>query len=248
MGHLMKTLVVIPTYNEAANISELVARLLALDVAGLELLVVDDNSPDGTADAAEELAADYPGRLHILRRPRKGGLGPAYVAGFQRALKLGADRIIQMDADLSHPPEYIPEFLERLESNDVVVGSRYVPGGQTDARWGRRRRLLSSGGNLYTRLVSGVRLRDPRSGFKGFRRKVLESIGLEHLRSRGFVFQTEVASRCQRLGYRTAEVPILFHDRKAGSSKMSLDIIVEALWRLFLVRWSSKGRKRNVRV
>ena len=244
----MKTVVVTPTYNEAANISELVGRLFALGIAGLELLVVDDTSPDGTADAAEELAADYPGRLHILRRPRKQGLGPAYVAGFQRALEMGADRIIQMDADLSHPPEYVPGFLERLETVDVVVGSRYVPGGQTDARWGRRRRLLSSAGNLYTRLVSGVRLRDPRSGFKGFRREVLENIGLERLRSRGFVFQTEVASRCQQLDYRTAELPILFYDRKAGRSKMSLGIIVEALWRLFLVRWYSRGIKRSVRV
>ena len=243
----MKTLIVTPTYNEAANISDLVSRIFGLNVIELELLVVDDNSPDGTADQAEELGTDYPGRIHVIRRPQREGLGPAYVAGFQEALDLGACRIIQMDADLSHPPEYIPEFLSQLEYNDVVVGSRYVHGGRTDGRWSHRRRLLSTTGNLYTRLASGVQLQDPRSGFKGFRREVLKNIGLEQLRSRGFVFQTEVASRCQRLGYRTAEVPILFSARRAGSSKMSLGIIVEALWRLFLIRCSYGIVRKNVR-
>ena len=244
----MKTIVVVPTYNEAGNLPELVERLFALEVAGLEFLVVDDNSPDGTAAVAEKLESNHPGRIHILRRLSKQGLGPAYVAGFRRALELGADLIIQMDADLSHPPEHIPAFLEQLETHDIVVGSRYVPGGGTDAQWGLKRRLLSSGGNLYTRLVSGVRLKDPRSGYKGFRREVLESIDLGALRSRGFVFQTEVASRCQQLGYRMVEVPILFYDRKVGQSKMSLSIILEALWRLFQIRWASRGAKRGTRI
>ena len=244
----MKTIVVVPTYSEASNLPELVERLFALAVADLELLVIDDSSPDGTAAVAEELESNHPGHIHVLKRPEKQGLGPAYVAGFRRALELGADRIVQMDADLSHTPEHIPAFLEHLEVHDVVVGSRYVPGGGTDANWGLKRRLLSHGGNLYTRLVSGVRLKDPRSGYKGFRREVLEGIGLEGLRSRGFVFQTEVASRCQQLGCRVIEVPIVFYDRKAGRSKMSLSIIVEALWRLFQIRWASRGAKRGIRV
>ncbi len=200
------------------------------------------------------------------------GKTEVYLDAVQRCIEMGR-RAIVMVPEISLTPQTVERFAARFPGNvavlhsglsngerleqwwgviggeyDVVVGSRYVPGGQTDARWGRRRRLLSSTGNLYTRLVSGVRLRDPRSGFKGFCREVLENIGLGRLHSRGFVFQTEVASRCQQLGYRTAEVPILFYDRKAGSSKMSLNIIVEALWRLFLVRWSSRGIRRNVRV
>ena len=243
----MKTIVVVPTYNEAANLPQLVERLFSLEVAGLEILVVDDDSPDGTAAVAEELAARYQGRIHVLHRPRKQGIGPAYVTGFRQALDLGADLVVQMDADLSHPPEQVLTFLERLQDYDVVVGSRNVPGGETDAEWGLRRRLLSRGGNLYTRWVSGVKLSDPRSGFKGFRREVLESIGLEELRSKGFVFQTEVASRCQRLGYRVAEVPIFFRDRREGRSKMSLGIIVEALWRMFQIRWSRGASKGAVK-
>ena len=243
----MKTIVVVPTYNEAANIPELVRRLFALEVEGLELLIVDDSSPDGTASIADGLTADYPGCIHVLSRPVKEGLGPAYVFGFQQALEFDADRIVQMDADLSHPPEYIPAILEQLEAHDVVVGSRYVPGGGSDVRWGLKRRLLSQGGNLYTRLLSGVRVKDPRSGFKGYRREVLQNIRLEGLRSRGFVFQTEVLFRCQQMGYSVVEVPIIFYDRSAGRSKMSLGIIVEALWRLPQIRWSTRGAKKSVR-
>lgn len=244
----MKTIVVVPTYNEAGNLPELVERLFALEVLGLELLVVDDGSPDGTAAVAGALESDHPGRIHILHRLSKQGLGPAYVSGFRRALDLGADQIIQMDADLSHPPEHIPAFLGQLETHGIVVGSRYVPGGGTDARWSLKRRLLSRGGNLYTRLISGVRLKDPRSGYKGFRREVLERIDLGTLRSRGFVFQTEVASRCQQLGYRMVEIPIHFNDRKVGRSKMNFSIILEALWRLFQIRWASRGGNRRIHV
>lgn len=237
----MKTMVVIPTYIEASNLSELVSRVLKLEVATLEILIVDDGSPDGTAELAEKLAvANSPRRIHLLKRLKKQGLGPAYVAGFKEALKLGADQIIQMDADLSHSPEYIPELLKHLQDHDVVVGSRYISGGQTDKRWSKRRRFLSSFGNFYMRIISGVRLCDPRSGFKGFRREVLEAVHLETLQSKGFVFQTELASRCQRLGYKVIETPILFHDRKAGKSKMSLGIIIEALWRIFLIRWYTR--------
>jgi dolichol-phosphate mannosyltransferase len=233
----VKTMVVIPTYNEVFNLSELVARILKLEVVTLEILIVDDGSPDGTPELAEKLAvANSPRSIHLLKRLKKHGLGPAYVAGFREALKLGADQIIQMDADLAHSPEYIPKFLKYLQDYDVVVGSRYIPGAQTDKRWPKRRRLLSNCGNFYMRMISGVRLRDPRSGFKAFRREVLETVCLETLQSKGFVFQTELASRCQRLGYKVIETPIIFHDRKAGRSKMSLQIIIEALWRSFLVR------------
>jgi len=243
----MKTLVVVPTYNEAGNLPDLVNQLFALNVPDLELLVVDDNSPDGTADAAEALGTKYPHRLHVLRRATKEGLGPAYIAGFREALRLGADTVIQMDADLSHPPEYIPALLEGIETTDVVVGSRYVPGGGATGDWGLLRRILSRGGDLYVRRVLGLRLRDTKSGFKVYRREVLERLPLETLRSRGFVFQAEVAYHCQEMGFRILEVPFVFQERKAGGSKMSLSIVVEALWRSFQIRWGGRGTRADAK-
>ena len=236
----MKTVVVVPTYNEAKNLPELVERLFALGLGGLELLVVDDASPDGTAVVARDLGNSYPGRISVLEREAKRGIGPAYVAGFQKALELGADCVVQMDADLSHLPQYIPAILEQLSTYDVVVASRYVVGGDSDDNWGLKRRVLSRIGNFYTKIASGVCLKDPRSGFKGYRREVLENIGLTCLRSKGFIFQTEVAARCQQMGSRVTEVPIVFYDRKEGQSKISFAIIFEAIWRLPLLRWRSK--------
>ena len=238
----MRIAVVVPTYNEARNLEALVSRVEALGVPSLTLIVVDDNSPDGTGKLAERLAQSRGERMLVLHRGSKNGLGPAYIEGFHHALKEGMDVVIQMDADLSHAPEYIPVFLRRLEEADVVVGSRYITGGSVDRRWGILRRLLSRLGNLYTRLVSGVRVRDATSGFKAFRKGVLVELNMDSFRCRGFAFQAEVALACQRKQFRVVEVPIYFTDRTLGKSKMSWSIIWEALWRLPRLRWSLQAR------
>lgn len=239
----MKVLVAVPTYNEAGNLPTLVQHLFDLHIPDMEVLVVDDNSPDGTAALAEGLGKERSGKVHVLRRPRKEGLGPAYIAGFREALRLQADLVIQMDADLSHPPEYIPALLEALTACDVVVGSRYMPGGGVASNWGLARRLLSRSGDLYVRWVMGLRLKDTKSGFKGFRREVLERFPWESLRSKGFVFQAEMMYRCQQMGFRLQEVPYVFQERRSGGSKMSLSIVLEALWRSFQIRWAG-GRPK----
>ena len=237
----MKTLVVVPTYNEAGNLPYLTSQLLSLNVPDLELLVVDDNSPDGTAAVVEELKARHPGRVHVLRRPKKEGIGPAYVAGFREALRLEAAVVVQMDADLSHPPEYVPALLEGIKTYDVVVGSRYIAGGGIAGHWGFVRRLLSRGGDLYVRWILELHIQDTKSGFKAFRREVLEQISLETIRSSGFVFQAEVLYRCQKMAFRIQEIPFLFQERGAGRSKMSLAIVLEALWRCIQIRWAGPG-------
>lgn len=240
----MNPLIVVPTYNEAETLPDLVNQLFSLNIPGLELLVVDDNSPDGTAAVAEALRTRHTHRIHVLRRARKEGLGPAYVAGFQEALRLGASVVIQMDADLSHPPAYIPALLEGIKSCDVVIGSRYVPGGGVAGPWGLRRWLLSRSGDLYLRWVLGLRIQDTKSGFKGFRQEVLRQLPLETLLSKGFIFQAEMAYHCQQMGFRIREIPFIFRERKAGRSKMSLPIVVEALWRPLQIRWSGKRTRR----
>lgn len=237
----MKTVVIMPTYNEAENLPEMVLRLLALNIDGLQLLVVDDNSPDGTGKIAEELAARHPGFIEVIHRTGKLGFGTAYVIGFLRALEKGTDFIIQMDADFSHPPETIPLFLAEARQWDVVVGSRYVPGGRVDPHWSWRRRLLSWGGNLYARWVTGVSVRDVTAGFKGFRREVLEALPFQEFRSDGFAFQVETAYACHRKGFKVKEIPILFIDRAYGRSKMSWKIIWEAFWRVWQIRWRSSS-------
>lgn len=235
--------IVVPTFNEVHNLPQLVERLFSLQLPTLELIIVDDNSPDGTGRMAEQLAQRYPGRIQVVHREAKLGLGTAYIEGFRRALERQADIIIQMDADLSHPPEYIPTFLHMLESSDVVVGSRYVRGGHIDGRWHLGRRLLSRLGNVYARWASGLRVRDATSGFKAFRRRVLEHVDLRSFRCRGFAFQAEVAHTCQRLGYRMVEYPIHFAERLQGRSKISWNIIWEALWTLPQLRWSQVRRQ-----
>lgn len=237
----MSLAVVIPTYNEAKNLAALVARIEALHLPSIKIIVVDDNSPDGTGQLAERLAQSLEGTLIVLHRESKKGLGPAYIDGFRYALQEGVEIIIQMDADLSHAPEYIPLFLKRLEEADVVVGSRYILGGSVDRRWGVLRRLLSRLGNLYARLASGVRVRDATSGFKAFRSRVLEELDLESFRCRGFAFQAEVALACERKLFRVVELPIFFTERALGKSKMSWMIIWEALWRLPRLRWSPQA-------
>lgn len=232
----MKTLVVIPTYNEAANIAPMTEALLGLNIP-VEVLVVDDESPDGTGRIADGLAAQHPDRLHVIHRAGPRGLGRAYIEGFRWALDHGADAIIQMDCDFSHSPAYIPQFLERLCDYDVVVGSRYVRGGKTDERWGWGRRLLSWWANsVYTRLILGCKVKDVTAGFKCWRRETLQGIDLSRIRSQGYVFQVEMAYVTERLGYRVLEIPIRFEDRRVGRSKMTAPVKIEAALRVWEVR------------
>jgi len=239
-----KLMVVVPTYNEADNLSTLVGELLALDLSGLEVLVVDDNSPDGTGQIADDLAQRHARRVHVLHRPGKEGLGTAYRAGFRYALDQGADYIVQMDADFSHSPHYILDFAELIKEYDVVIGSRYVSGGRLDEQWGWGRYFLSWWANsVYTRLILGLKVKDATAGFKCWRRATLEGIGLERVHSSGYVFQVEMAYLTERLGYRFFEIPIYFEDRRIGHSKMTAPVKIEAALRTWQIRW----RHRNVR-
>ena len=225
--------VVLPTYDERENLAQIVPAILA-ESPDLDVLVVDDNSPDGTGALADELAAREP-RLQVLHRPRKEGLGRAYLAGFARALTAGYGRIVEMDADFSHDPEQLPALLEASRSADLVLGSRYVRGGGT-SNWGFGRRLLSKGGSLYARLILGIPVRDLTGGFKCFRRQVLEAIDLPSVSSSGYAFQIELTYRALKRGFTVREVPILFADRRVGRSKMSRRIVAEALWMVWKIR------------
>jgi len=226
---------VLPTYEEATNVERLVAEGRAKLPASAQVLIVDDNSPDGTGEIAARLAA-ADSAVHCLHRPKKEGLGPAYIAGFREALAGGAGLIVEMDADFSHDPAYLPRLLEASERAHVVIGSRYVPGGGvTD--WGAVRRTISRGGSAYARSVLGVDVRDLTGGFKCFRREVLEAIDLGAVRSLGYAFQVEMTYRAIELGFDVVEVPIVFRDRQAGSSKMSRSIVLEAIWRVPMLRF-----------
>jgi len=234
--------VVMPTYNEAANLPTIVERIFALNLPGLTLLIVDDNSPDGTGQIAERLAETYAPRLHILRRPGKQGLGTAYVAGFNWALEHGADAVVQMDADLSHSPVYLATMLEKIGDYDVVVGSRYVPGGRVDDNWPVWRRFLSWwGSRVYAPAILGLHVHDSTAGFKCLRRRVLAEIGLPAVRSNGYIFQVEIAYLCQKHGFRVLEIPIYFEDRTLGKSKMSVKVNAEAAWRVWQMKWRYRG-------
>lgn len=240
----MRTMVVIPTYNEAENLPAIVGELWSLGVDGLEVLVVDDNSADGTGQVADELAQRYPGRFHVIHRPGKMGLGTAYLTGFKYALDHGADYIVQMDADFSHSPDYIPMMLEKCQEFDVVVGSRYVPGGRLDEKWSFWRHFLSWWANsIYSRLILNLRVRDTTAGFKCWRRSTLETIDLNSIRSNGYVFQVEMAVVTEKLGFRVLELPIYFEDRRIGRSKMTVPVKFEAAWRI----WEIRQRHRNLR-
>jgi len=237
--------VVIPTYNEADNLPALVGELLALGVPGLEILIVDDDSPDGTGRVADDLAQRYPDRLLVLHRKGKLGLGTAYLEGFGLAMKRGANFIVQMDADFSHSPRYIPQFLAAIDDNDVVIGSRYIKGGTLDERWGWWRNLLSWWANaVYTRMILGLKAKDVTAGFKCWRRATLEGIGLERVRSDGYVFQVEMAFLTEKLGYRFLEIPIHFEDRRIGHSKMSMQVKIEAAIRTWQIRWHHRHATR----
>jgi dolichol-phosphate mannosyltransferase len=230
-------MVVMPTYNEADNLVQMVAELMTLELDGLETLIIDDNSPDGTGQIADDLAAQYANRVHVVHRQGKMGLGTAYITGFRYALDAGVDYVIQMDADFSHSPSHLPHLLERIQECDVVIGSRYVPEGRVDEKWSPWRRFLSWGGNFYARVITGLRIHDTTGGFRCFRRQALLALDLDRIRSEGYAFQIEVAYACQRKGLRLCEIPIYFEDRSMGLSKMSSRIILEAVWRVWQMRW-----------
>jgi dolichol-phosphate mannosyltransferase len=228
---------ILPTYNEAENIEGLVrAALVQLESTGLEhtILVVDDGSPDGTGRIADRLAEELE-PVRVLHRDRKQGLGRAYLAGFALALANGAELVLEMDSDFSHDPADLPRLIAAAEAADLVLGSRYVPGGGVTS-WGRLRRLLSRGGSAYARILLGVPVRDLTGGFKCFHRRVLESIDLENVHADGYGFQIELTYKAVRAGFRVAEVPILFRERSVGTSKMTTRIALEAVWKVPLLR------------
>ena len=237
----MRAVVCLPTYNEIENLE---AMLRALgEVLGPEdrVLVIDDNSPDGTGELADRLAAELE-TVEVLHRQQKEGLGPAYLAGFRKALELGAELVIEIDCDFSHDPADVPRLIEAAGDADLVLGSRYVAGGKVED-WGAIRRGISAGGSLYARLLLGVPVRDLTGGFKCFRRVVLEAIDLDAIHSKGYAFQIELTYRALRRGFRVREIPIRFVDREIGGSKMSRSIVVEGFWKVPLLRIAAlRGR------
>jgi dolichol-phosphate mannosyltransferase len=235
----MKISVVIPTYNEKENLPKITSQLMALPL-DLNILVVEDNSPDGTGLVADELAAQYPGRVSVMHRAGKLGLGTAYISAFKKLLTTDADYIAQMDADFSHPPEKLIEFAAALQKADMVAGSRYIPGGSLDEKWPVWRKFLSRFGNEYARTILGSVIRDMTGGYRMWKRQVLEALPLEEVRSNGYVFQVEMAYITQKLGFKIVEVPIHFNERIYGQSKMNLSIQVEAALRV----WQLRGRYR----
>ncbi len=233
-----RALVVIPTYNEAPNVLNIVPLVLSQDPR-LDVLVVDDNSPDGTGRMADELAAANP-RVHVLHREGKLGLGTAYIRGFKWALERGYDYVFEMDADFSHDPAHLKEFLKAIEGADVVLGSRYLDGKVTVVNWPMGRLMLSYCANIYARWITGLSIWDLTGGFKCFRRRVLETIDLSQVRSNGYAFQIEMSVRAWRKGFKLREIPIVFVDRTEGQSKMNRAIVREAVWmvpRLRLQGW-----------
>ncbi|HEX4929744.1 MAG TPA: polyprenol monophosphomannose synthase [Gaiellaceae bacterium] len=230
----MRAIVCLPTYNEFENLEPMLRALGEVLGPDDRVLVIDDNSPDGTGGLADRLAAEL-GTVEVLHRPQKEGLGPAYLAGFRRALELGAELVVEIDCDFSHDPADVPRLLDAAADADVVLGSRYVPGGSVE-NWGVVRRAVSAGGSLYARLLLGVPVRDLTGGFKCFRRGVLEAIDLDAVHSKGYAFQIETTYRALRRDFRVREIPIRFVDREVGGSKMSRTIVLEAIWRVPLLR------------
>jgi len=230
-----RALVIIPTYNERENITNIVPLVLAQD-ARIEVLVVDDNSPDGTGDLADALAGADP-RVHVLHRAGKAGLGTAYVAGFRWAIERGYDYMFEMDADLSHDPRHLPTFLAEIADADLVIGSRYLNRRVTVINWPMSRLMLSYFANVYARRVTGLRLWDSTGGYKCYRRAVLEGVDLDQVRSNGYSFQIEMSFRAWRKGFRIKEITITFTDRNVGRSKMSGGIVREAIWMVWRLRW-----------
>jgi dolichol-phosphate mannosyltransferase len=231
----MRATVCLPTYNERENLAAMIEALRSVLREGDRVLVIDDASPDGTGELADRLA-DELGFVDVLHRPEKLGLGPAYLAGFERALADGAELVLEMDCDFSHDPQDVPRLIAAVEEGaDLALGSRYVPGGGV-RNWGLVRRIISRGASVYTALFLRMGVKDPTGGFKCFRRAVLETIGLDRITARGYAFQIETTYRAKRAGFRVVEVPITFADRVEGTSKMSRAIVLEAVWRVPLLR------------
>jgi dolichol-phosphate mannosyltransferase len=233
---MKRCLVIIPTYNEADNVQQLLPTVLKFG-SYFNVLIVDDNSPDGTAKLVKDMQKTEP-RIHLLERPGKMGLGTAYVAGFKFALANGFDYVFEMDADFSHDPEMLPKLLEKAEDYDLVIGSRYIEGVNV-VNWPMKRLLLSYFANLYTRVITGMPVRDATGGFKCFKRKVLESIDLDAIHSNGYAFQIEMNFKTWRKGFRVCEIPIVFVDRRIGVSKMSKHIVYEAVWMVWRLKFRS---------
>lgn len=233
----MKALVIVPTYNEKENIPNIVPEILAQDQS-LHVLVVDDNSPDGTGAIVDELCRTHEGKVFVLHRAEKKGLGQAYLAGFRWALDRDFDLIFEMDADFSHDPKFLPDFLEAIKEADLVLGSRYICGVNV-VNWPMSRLLLSYFANIYSRIVTGLKLKDGTGGFKCFRRTVLETIDLDAVRSNGYSFQIEMSFRASKKGFKIVEIPIVFVDRQEGASKMSKAIVREAIWMVWRLRLMS---------
>jgi dolichol-phosphate mannosyltransferase len=230
----VRTVICLPTYDERENLGRMVAALRELDLEDLHVLVIDDSSPDGTGAIADRLAAEDD-HVHVLHREQKEGLGPAYLAGFRRALELGADLVFELDCDFSHDPADVPRLVAAAENADLVLGSRYVEGGGT-RNWGFVRRFISRGGSLYAQVLLQLGVRDLTGGFKCYRREVLETIDLDGISSLGYAFQIETTYRALRAGFRVVEVPITFADREVGGSKMSKGIVLEAIWKVPILR------------
>ncbi len=231
----MRATVCLPTYNERENLARMIEALRPVLRDGDRVLVIDDNSPDGTGEIADELATAHP-FVAVLHRPHKEGLGRAYIAGFKRALAEGAELVLEMDCDFSHDPADVPRLIEAAENGaDLVLGSRYVPGGGT-RNWGLARRLISRGGSVYTGLFLQMGVKDPTGGFKCFRRQVLEQLDLDTVTPRGYAFQIEMTYRAKQAGFKVVEIPITFVDRVVGQSKMSRSVVLEAIWRVPLLR------------
>ena len=234
---MVKTLVVIPTYNEVENLPKICTALFALGIDDLEILIVDDDSPDGTGHVADQFAEQYPSRFHVMHRTGKLGLGTAYIEGLQWALEHSYQYIIHMDADFSHPPEFVPQMLSLIPDYDVVVGSRYIKGGKLDVQWPWYRRLLSWWANsIWVRLILGTKTRDSTAGFKCWTADALQRIGLERICSTGYIFQVEMCYLAEKLGFRIKEIPIYFNERRFGESKMDNHVKLEAALRVIELR------------
>lgn len=233
----MSVAIVCPTYNESENLASLVSRVFALDGIDPRLIIVDDSSPDGTAKVVEAITRESGLPITLIKRQEKMGLGTAYIDGFSAALKTDCEFVVQMDADLSHPPELIPLLLKSLRNHDVAVASRYIKDGSNNEKWSYWRKLVSRGGDSYVRTILGLNASDPKSGFKAFRSNVLTSIPLNSISSVGFIFQSELLFLAKKHGFSVTEIPYEFAKRTAGNSKMSGSIIIEGLFRPLQIRW-----------
>lgn len=241
----MRPVIILPTYNEKENLADIVRDIFLIGITDMHIIIVDDNSPDGTGQIADELAAKNP-NIQVIHRPKKEGLGRAYVAGFKKALADSANNyIFEMDADFSHQPKYLPVFLERIKNADLVLGSRNIPGGGVE-NWSWPRRFISGLANLVVRWLLGLPIKDLTGGFKCFRRQVLEQLNLDNVESSGYNFQIEMTYKAYKKGFKVVEMPIIFVERRAGHSKFSTAIMLESFWRVLKLRFSGSERRRRV--